>query len=316
MKNMMLFYRLIIISLILSSLVQNATLKPINKKNNIVKITDENKNTRTYYHLEKNNEMVFSNLEEFVDDPTAAYSIKVITRAKISPNSNSSRTFGIDLSILEEGVERNKKLEYKKGASTAKKSSKSGFNFTQAGFWFDELRELKGSEILITLMDGSPPVDIRVLINKINYRTSDQILYPVNKEKSHKVLYKNEPSDLEYKSSKGWYYLDPGNDLQYKIKGPKQVRILTRSVIDGDSKPGIYNFLLRENGRYINDYMFQAEVSNQDAHFLNESNKLSVGSYNSFFFNVPEGVNYYSLRASNDQENILVKIQSYQNKEK
>ena len=316
MKNMMLFYRILIISLILSSLVQNATLKPINKNNNIVKITDENKNTRTYYHLEKNNEMVFSNLEEFVDDPDAAYSIKVITRAKISPNSNSSKVFGIELSILEEGIERNKTLKYKKGVSSAKKSSKSGFNFTQAGFWFDELRELKGSEILITLMDGSPPVDIRVLVNKINYRTSDQILYPVNKEKSHKVLYKNELADSDYKSSKGWYYLDFNNDLQYKIKGPKQVRILTRNIVSENSQPGIYKFLLRENGRYINDYMFQAEVSNQDAHFLNESSKLSVSSYNSFFFNVPEGVNYYSLKTSNNQDKILVKVQSYQNKEK
>ena len=180
MKSMMLFYRLIVICFFVNFLVQAATLRPINKKNNIVKITDENKNTRTYYHLEKGNEMVFSNLEEFVEDPNETYSVKVITRAKISPNSNSNKIFGIELNILEDGIERNKVLKYKKGVSTAKKSSKSGFNFTQAGFWFDELKNIKNSAILIKLIDGSPPVDVRVVINPINFRSSDNILYPVN----------------------------------------------------------------------------------------------------------------------------------------
>ncbi len=314
MKSMMLFYRLIVICFFVNFLVQAATLRPINKKNNIVKITDENKNTRTYYHLEKGNEMVFSNLEEFVEDPNETYSIKVITRAKISPNSNSNKIFGIELNILEDGIERNKVLKYKKGVSTAKKSSKSGFNFTQAGFWFDELKNIKNSEILIKLIDGSPPVDVRVVINPINFRSSDNILYPVNKEKTLKVLYKEELDDPDYKKSKGWYQLDTDSDMQYKIKGPKQIRVLIRNVLSEDSNLDMYGFLLRENGRYINEYLFTPESSNKEAHFIIDDEKFALSKYDSFFFNVPEGYNYYTFKSNNNKDTMLLKVQSYKDK--
>ena len=79
-------------------------------------------------------------MEDFIEDKDASYSVKIISRAKISPNSNSSKTFGLNLNVIEDGVERNKILKYKKSVSTAKKSSKSGFNYTQAGFWFEEFK--------------------------------------------------------------------------------------------------------------------------------------------------------------------------------
>jgi len=310
MKSLILFYSFLIIGLFLNISIQGATLKPSNQKFKIVKISDENKKTRVYYHLKKNEEMVFSSIEDFIDDPNATYSIKVITRAKISPNSNSSKTFGIELSILEDGIERNKILKYKKGVSSAKKSSKSGFNFTQAGFWFDELKQIKDSEILIKLVDGSPELDVRILINKINYRLSDKTLMPVNKEKPYKVMYKEDVTDSTYKTSKDWYLLDENSDLQFKIFGPKQIRIFTRKIVDADTI-GTYGFTLRENGKYINNYLYNAENSEKEAHFINDDTTINISSFNSFFFNIPDGVNYYSFESVENSAPILLKIQSY-----
>ena len=42
------------------SFILAETLKPSNEKYDIVKITDENNKTRTYYHLNDNNELIFS----------------------------------------------------------------------------------------------------------------------------------------------------------------------------------------------------------------------------------------------------------------
>ena len=51
----------------------------------------------------------------------------------------------------ENGIEKNRILKYKKGSSLAKKSSKSGFNFTQAGFWQQEIKKIDERAIF----DGS-----------------------------------------------------------------------------------------------------------------------------------------------------------------
>ena len=58
-------------------------------------------------------------------------------------------------------------MKYKKGVSTAKKLSKSGFNYTQGGFWFEKLNDLDKTKIIIKKMDGSPEVDVRVIIDEI-----------------------------------------------------------------------------------------------------------------------------------------------------
>ena len=103
-------------------------LKPSNEKYEIIKITDEKNKTRTYFHLNDGEQLIFENLLDFVTDKNAKYGVKIISRAKISPNSNSSKTFGIVLEIQEEDNRVVKELKYKKGSSTAKKSTKSGIS--------------------------------------------------------------------------------------------------------------------------------------------------------------------------------------------
>ena len=311
MRSLILYYKLLLIIAISFNFIYCEVLKPINKKVEIVKIKDENKKTRTYYHLNKNDELVFGEFENYVEDKNASYNVKIITRAKISPNSNSSKVFGIDLSILEDGEETNKTLKYKKGASLAKKSSKSGFNFTQAGFWQQEIRKIEDCEILIKLAEGSPELDVRLVINKINFRTNDQILSPVNREKSYKVRYKDDVLDSTYKKSKGWYLINNNKNLQFKVKGPKQIRVISRSYV-GEEDNSLYGFNIRENGKYMSDYLYQLSKSDKDAHLILNDKKINVTGYNSFFFNVPTGINYYTIHTTPDMdESILLKLQSY-----
>ena len=296
------------------------TLKPSNEKYDIVKITDENNKTRTYYHLNDNNELIFDNLEDFVKNKDAIHGVKIISRAKISPNSNSSKTFGITLQIKgkDDTILLDKELRYKKGISKAKKTSKSGFSYTQGGFWFENLNDLENSKILIKKMEGSPEVDVRVVIDEIKLRTSNKIIKPVNKEKSHKVLFLKDENDSSYVKTSGWNYLkneflDSNSFLkgkvQYKIEGPRQIRILSRSFIGEDD---IYNLIIRENGRFMGDYEYQIKSSNRDAHCFMNKEKINLSNYNSFFINVPAGVNYYSIETNDEKnQNILVKLQSY-----
>jgi len=303
------YCRFLLVFIFSLNFLYSVVVKPSNKKLDIVKIKDENKKTRTYYHLDKNDELYFENFEKYIEDENASYNMKIITRAKISPNSNSSKVFGIDLSVLEDGVEKNRILKYKKGASLAKRSSKSGFNFTQAGFWQQEIKKIKGCEILIKLAEGSPELDVRLVINKINYRKNDEILTPVNREKSYKVKYKNNSSDTTYKKSKGWYLVNGSKNLQFKLKGPKQVRVMSRShTLDLP----LYSFSIREDGRYMSDYFYPNEKSSMDAHVILDNDKIDLTGYNSFFFNVPEGIHYYTIHSSEDEDStILLKLQNY-----
>ena len=123
MKSMIHCYKLFfIICLLTKSFAE--ILKPSNDKYDIVKITDENNKTRTYFQLKGENPLVFESLDDFVSEKNENYAVKIISRAKISPSSSSSKTFGINLQIFDNGsLTINKDLTYKKGASSAKKST-------------------------------------------------------------------------------------------------------------------------------------------------------------------------------------------------
>ena len=325
MKSMTQYYKLIfIICFITISYAE--ILKPSNTKYDIVKITDESSKTRTYFHLNDGEELIFDNLKDFVIDSTATYGVKIISRAKISPNSNSSKTFGIILKIIEPTENENedfiifeKKLKYKKGVSTAKKLSKSGFNYTQGGFWFEKLNDLDKTKIIIKKMDGSPEVDVRVIIDEIELRSSNKTIKPVNQEKSHKVFFLKNRKGTDYIKTTGWNNLKnktidekkySNGKIQYKIEGPLQIRVLSRSLINEEFDN--YNLVIRENGRFMGDYEYQIKSSKKDAHCFINKEKNSLSNFNSFFINVPNGVNYYSIETTDEKsQNIFIKLQSY-----
>ena len=321
MKNMIQYYKLLFIICLIT--ISNAEiLKPSNEKYEIVKITDEKNKTRTYFHLNDREQLIFENLLDFVTDKNAKYGVKIISRAKISPNSNSSKTFGIVLEIQEEDNRMVKELKYKKGSSAAKKSTKSGFNYTQGGFWFTKLIDLENTKILIKKMEGSPEVDVRVVIDEIKLRSSDKIIKPVNQEKSYKIFFLKSRKDTSHIKTLGWNNLKTNSTIQYKVEGPMQLRVLTRSTLSDEFDD--YNFIIRENGRFMGDYEYYIKPSRKDAHCFMDKKKISLSNYNSFFINVPNGVNYYSIETTDEQnqnietadedeetQNIFIKLQSY-----
>ena len=183
MKSMIQYYKLFFI-VCFFTISYAEILKPSNDKYDMVKITDENNKTRMYFRLTGNDPLIFENLDNFVTEKDAEYAVKIISRAKISPNSSSNKTFGIDLKIIRNNLTTmDKELKYKKGPSSAKKATKSGFNYTQGGFWFERLNDIKNTKILISKMEGSPGVDIRVVIEEIKPFSHKKIINYVVKNK-------------------------------------------------------------------------------------------------------------------------------------
>ena len=106
--------------------------------------------------------------------------------------------------------------------------------------------------------------------------------------------------------------IDSDKDVQFKLKGPKQVRIISRGRA---SDSHFYSFSIRENGKYMSDYFYPNEKSSLDAHIILNDDKVSLTGYNSFFFNVPDGIHYYTIHSNPDMDaSILLKLQSYKEK--
>ena len=122
-------------------------IKPSNSKNlEIVKISDKNK-TRTYYHLDKKNSLVYPRLNK-IFDKDKNYAVKIISRTKISKNSNSSKSFGYVLNIIEGKDTTIKELKFKKKVSQSKVPNKRGFSYTNAGFWLEEFKGNSKTKII------------------------------------------------------------------------------------------------------------------------------------------------------------------------
>ena len=87
----------IFICSVLFSFIFSLDIKPDDSEK-LVKINVDGKN-RTYYHLKKNDEFVFTLSEKGINDLKSKHSLRLITRTLIASNSNSSKVFGIELSI-------------------------------------------------------------------------------------------------------------------------------------------------------------------------------------------------------------------------
>ena len=94
--NLIQLSRILVFNLLISFLITEE-LKPV-EYNEIIKIKLGAKN-RTYYHLNKNEELYFS-FNDFKNN-SDRHSIKFLTRTIIAANSNSKKTFGVELGIYE-----------------------------------------------------------------------------------------------------------------------------------------------------------------------------------------------------------------------
>ena len=68
--------------------------------------------------------------------------------------------------------------------------------------------------------------------------------------------------------------------------------------------------MIREDGKYMSEYQFNIEGSNQSAHFIIDDKQNSLTAFKSFYFHVPEGLHYYSFKTE-EYDNILIKLESY-----
>ena len=304
-------FKIFIFSLLIS-FIFSLDIKPDDGKK-IVKINIDGK-YRTYYHLKKNDELVFTLSEKGIENLKEKHSLKLITRTLIASNSNSSKVFGVEMSVYDgEVLEQSRELMYDKVGSNAFSDDKTGWNYTKAGFWFEELDNLENKTIKIKLLEGSPYVDVKILLNEIPLRVSKKELLPISIKDEYIIKYKDNLKDKKYKKSDNWYLLTEKSSIQYKISGPKIVRFITRTNLDELDEINNYSFILREDGKFVSNYSYEAKVSSSNAFVSN--NDKAVSGYNSSFYNVPEGIHYYTFVSNNSLENaIYLKIEEYEEK--
>ena len=295
-------------------------VKPDNN-NNLVKIKVDDKN-RTYFHLKKNDVLEYTLNDKGIDNFNIKHSLKLISRTLIASNSNSNKVFGIEMSVYnhvlnDEGdvidfeLITTRKLMYDKVVSNAVSDAKPGWNYTKAGFWFEELDDLNKT-IKIRLIDGSPAVDLKLIIDEISLRRSESEFEPITVNEEFVIQYK-EKSEEEYKKSDNWFVLKEGVPLQYKISGPRIIRFISRINIDESNLvEDDYSFVLREDGRFVANYRYDVSLSEADA-YVHDSN-ISVSGYKSSFYNVPKGIHYYTF-FNNEDDGIYLKLEEYENKQ-
>lgn len=293
--------------LLLVTFAYSIPLKPINSKNiEIVKISDENK-TRTYYHLDKKSYLKYPNLNE-VFSKQKDYTVKIITRTKISKNSNSSKSFGYILNIIEGKDTTTKELKFKKKVSPSKVPNKRGFSYTNAGFWLEEMEGSSKARLLIKPLKGSPEVDVRIVYNEIIEEKFDSYIDPVNIVKSNTVYFLRDSSLVK---SKNWYQVNKNSEFQFKAVGPAVLKIMSRSD-DIYSDNNLYGFKIEENGKFMARQNHKIIKSKKDAYYFDEeNNKKNLTKYNTMYFNVPDGLNYYLIdNIKSSKSNVLVKVET------
>jgi len=299
--------RLFKLILLFITFAYSLPIKPINSKSlEIVKISDQNK-TRTYYHLDKRGYLEYSNFGKMLDKNND-YTIKIISRTKISKNSNSSKSFGFILNIINGKDTTEKELKYKKKVSLSKVPNKRGFSYTNAGFWLEEIDNPSKVKLLIKSLDGSPGIDIRVVYEEITQKEFEVDISPVNMVKSNDIYFSR---DTTFVRSKKWYLINENNEFQFKIRGPALLKIRSRTD-NLNSDDNFYGFKLEENGKVMINQNYKIVKSKKDAYYIDESDtKRNITKYNTMLFNVPPGLNYYLVDNNNGfNGNVLVKIET------
>ena len=301
------FYKYIL--LLLLTFLYSDALKPSNSKK-LEKVTISSKNTkRTYYHLDKNGIIEYGNLSKALDK-NKKYTFKIISRAKIAKNSNSSKSFGFILHSIVNNDTISQELKYKKKVSSSKLPDKKGFSFTDAGFWMEEIENTKNTKFVIEHLKGSPELEIRVVYDEIKSLDRKDIIFPINIKTPVMVNYLEKD---EIKKSKHWFKLNENNDFQFKIRGPAVMRVRSRLVIE-ESNSSEYSFDLKENGRKMSVHKYDSDLSEKDAHYKSNDKNYQLTKFKSFLYNIPPGLNYYTIEKTDlFDTDILLKVELYQN---
>ena len=308
-KNKTHLYFLLII--IIASFLMGKHIKPSGDKK-LYKLAGISENeTRSYYYLDDKG-LTYSNLNKYVKDGEK-FVIKIIARSNISPHSNTSKSFGYELDITKNKKNiNNKNLKYtKKIADVTSSKNKKGFKFTQAGYWYEEFLMDGNFKIKINKIKGSPDVFIRVIIEKVERNKTNEILKTINKQNSYTVSFIDKDKLIK---SKGWVLVNKDNEQKFKIEGPKIIRIGARYIFEDKNNKSDFSLVSKQDGLWIASYLFDKEVSANNAIIVNEDKSLS--KFRSVYINVPEGMHYFSFEIPKNKEykedNILIRLDEFE----
>ena len=141
----------------------------------------------------------------------------------------------------------------------------------------------KNLKVFIKPLKGSLDTVVRLTMEDSDVREKNSNkISTLDRQKKFEIQFLNKNSKMV--SSKNWILLDNKHEQKFKVKGPKIIRIFTRSVIDDLNIP-YYSVSLYEDEKWISDYMFNKKSSSQDAEIIN-SKSLSnskLSKFNSFF---------------------------------
>ena len=285
-----------------------ASIKPENSKQiESIQITNQSNTKFTYYHLKNKGEIIFENLDRILKKDKN-YIIKIMARSPISKNSNSNKTFGFELNVKNKGKTiTSDNLKYKKKVSKVINPDINGMYYTDAGYWVEEIFEPKNLKIKIKSLKNSPDVYIKVTYKEIVIPESKESLSPVS-QKLYNTFYIDYDDNPTKKSIK-WYSIDD-NKVQYKITGPKQIKIRTRVPLDSTKQN--YEFTIYENGYEKSKHLYKLKNPRNEVYILDDdNNKIQLSQQGDFIINVPKGTHYYSFITKYEElELMYIKIES------
>tara|TARA_Y100001970_G_C14094251_1_gene781736 strand:- start:89 stop:1030 length:942 start_codon:yes stop_codon:yes gene_type:complete len=304
------FYLFLMISL---SFLLTKSMKP-NGDEKLYKLAGiSNEETRSYYLLDESG-LNYSNLSKYIK-PGEKFSVKIVARSHIAPHSKKYKNYGYNLKVKKgKSVKLDRNLMFrKKTANVTSVKNQGGFKFTEPSFWYEELVMHKDLKIQIREIDGNPDVFIRVLIEKIDKIDNvDKNINPLDRQFSYTISYVD---DNKLVKSKDWLLINNNTEQKFKIKGPKIIRVLTRSIYS-ESLFDNYSINYKQDGIWMSDQLFLKEKSKQDAKIISGDLKnQDVSSFKSFYINIPEGIHYYSFDLTKDSkqknEKVLLRLDEY-----
>ena len=316
-------YKLFISVIILLSFIYPKVIKPSGKESmlKLVVNTDEGNKIRPYYLIDRDG-LVYSDFKGFEIGDKIGF--QIMSRAHMASNSNSSKKYQFELVIMDGNKELFRRdLNYKKKPTNVTSPEKKGFNFTHAGYWFEDIRMTKNLKIFLKSKIKGQKIYVRLLAHKKHeLEKSDSFLSPIDLQKKLTVEYLKDDKEIK---SRGWFLVDQNNKQEFIFSSNSLVRVFCRSVID-DNNTSNYTLKVYENGQWLANYMFNEFLTENQATVITDYRKIKdipLSKTRSFYLSVPHiedvGYSYYSFvipDTAYENEKILIKIIEYEKSDK
>ena len=309
MKLIQLFKIYLICIVVLVSFLFPRVISPAGNEDmlKLVVSSEEGNKVRPYYLVDANG-LEYSDFKDFkVGDKV---NFQVMSRTYVASNSNSNKKYQFELAVYDDKKEIFKRdLSYKKKPANVTSSEKSGFNFTYAGYWFEDIKITNKTKIVIRSKIKGQKIYVRLLANKIDEPQKTDFVYSqIDAQKNLSVKYLD---DEKEKTSRGWYLINEDNKQEFMLSANSLVRVFCRSIIN-EKIDSHYVLKVNENSQWIGNYTFDYVESEQDAKIVTNYKDLKgvqLSKTRSFYLSVPniEGVDYshYTFIVPND-DNLLI----------